>query len=87
MLRDWTKKRNPNNGAHWVIARSRVFAVTIDSKKRKALRLFTEADTPIRRHIKIISISNPYDPEWQEYFDTRKNRGNETSTGDCCRVT
>jgi RNA-directed DNA polymerase len=33
--------------------------------------LFKTARTPIRRHIKIRGVANPYDPEWETYFERR----------------
>ena len=47
-----------------------VFAATND-KGKKEVRLLSEADTPIRRHIKIKADANPLDPKWYQYFRTR----------------
>lgn len=35
------------------------------------MRLVRASDTPIRRHRKIKGEANPYDPEWEEYFEER----------------
>ena len=48
--------------------------------KRKMVRkkLIIEADTPIRRHVKIKASANPHDPVWKEYFATRKKQMKES---------
>lgn len=35
------------------------------------VRLFCAADVAIKRHIKIKGEANPYDPEWEPYFEMR----------------
>ena len=35
------------------------------------VRLFSAADVKIKRHIKIKGEANPYDPEWEPYFERR----------------
>ena len=37
-------------------------------------KLIIEADTPIRRHVKIRASANPHDPVWREYFAARKKQ-------------
>jgi RNA-directed DNA polymerase len=53
-----------------------VFACESDAEHRqdgrKWLRLRNLQDTKIRRHIKVISAANPYDPEWDSYFESRR---------------
>jgi len=39
------------------------------------LRLAQAADVAIRRHIKIRSDANPYDPKWSSYFEARARPG------------
>jgi RNA-directed DNA polymerase len=39
--------------------------------KPMRVRLFGAADVPIKRHIKIKGEANPYDPEWEPYFEYR----------------
>jgi RNA-directed DNA polymerase len=48
-------------------------------------RLFIEASIPIRRHVKIRTKANPYDPAWGEYFTARKKQMRK-STPLSCRV-
>ena len=35
------------------------------------LDLVMASSTPIKRHIKIKAAANPYDPEWESYFEQR----------------
>lgn len=79
MLWRWATRRHPNKGARWIKKRyftSRgtrdwIFAATGDGGKQSTLILRKEADTPIKRHIKIRSAANPHDPAWGEYFEAR----------------
>ena len=81
MLWRWATRRHPNKGARWVkeryfkIRNSRnwVFAAK-EAGKDEEIRLVYEADTPIRRHVKIKSGANPHDPVWTEYFTARKKQ-------------
>jgi RNA-directed DNA polymerase len=77
----WAKRHHPNKGRHWIRTRyfgSRnfrnwVFHGTVDGSggKPKEIELFSLARVPITRHVKIRSESNPYDPEWETYFEER----------------
>ena len=78
MLWQWARRRHPHKGAFWVMKkyfktqgnRKWVFAAD-NEEKGKVIRLLSEADTPIRRHIKIKADANPHDPKWHKYFQTR----------------
>ena len=35
----------------------------------KLVKLVNASDTPIRRHIKIKAEANPFNPDWEEYFE------------------
>lgn len=67
----WARRRHPNKGARWV--RRRYFRT---SGKRQwvftdgASTLMWLASFTKRRHIKIRSDANPYDPADEGYFDT-----------------
>lgn len=67
----WAKRRHPNKGARWI--RRRYFRT---SGKRQwvftdgASTLMWLASFTKRRHIKIRSDANPYDPADEGYFDT-----------------
>ena len=72
----WANRRHPNKGKRWVKrkyfkainGRDWVFYGSLDGKE---LRLFCATSVPIRRHIKIKGQANPYDPEWEIYFEER----------------
>jgi RNA-directed DNA polymerase len=81
MLWQWAVRRHPEKGARWVKekyfktqgSRNWVFSATEKQKdgSRVELALLKEADTPIRRHIKIKAGANPHDPKWEPYFEAR----------------
>ncbi len=74
----WCKRRHNNKGKWWIStkyfhdigARHWVFAV----KKQEGdlIQLVRAADTKIIRHTKIRRGANPYDSEWQAYFEERE---------------
>lgn len=82
-LWQWAKRRHPNKGRQWVRehyfqiddARTWVFAVDTGEKlsngKPKLISLRDICDTKIRRHIKIKADANPFDPQWESYFEAR----------------
>jgi RNA-directed DNA polymerase len=79
----WAKRRHPNKGARWV--KRRYFHA---SKTKQWV--FTDGSTTLvklasfkkRRHIKIRSDANPYDPAQEAYFDEiLKRRMTETLAG------
>lgn len=78
----WAKRRHPNKGLHWIKEkyfkqeghRFWVFA-TKTSEQEEWLRLTLATDIPIRRHIKIKSTLNPFDPSWHDYLIERKTHG------------
>jgi len=80
MLWRWSTRRHPNKGARWVKckyfktrgSRNWLFAAEDEKQGRKEIRLLSESDTPIRRHIKIKAEANPYDQKWEKYFDARR---------------
>jgi RNA-directed DNA polymerase len=72
----WANRQHPNKGKRWVKkkyfktlgSRNWVFYGDLDGKE---LHLFCATAVPIRRHIKIKGQANPYDPEWEIYFEKR----------------
>jgi len=82
-LWQWAKRRHPNKGKRWtkqryfhsIGSRNWVFAAATEkvgfNGKPSLLMLRKAADTPIRRHIQVKSEANPYDPEWEMYFEGR----------------
>jgi RNA-directed DNA polymerase len=77
----WAKRRHPNKPPGWI--RQKYFTRVADNRwgfygptitshgKTQVYRLMRLAYTPIKRHIKVKAEANPYDPEWERYFDTR----------------
>ena len=72
----WAKRRHPNKGTQWVKDRyfhrigSRHWVFSSDGTPKHCL--YTTASTPIRRHVKMKGQSNPFHPEWDDYFAARK---------------
>jgi RNA-directed DNA polymerase len=77
----WARRRHPNKPRRWV--KDNYFH-RIDQRdwvccgqaigrqgKLYRVRLFSAADVPIKRHIKIKGEANPYDPAWERYFEHR----------------
>lgn len=66
----WAKRRHPNKGKRWVKQRyfrregARDWVFATDEQ-----RLLRYSDFPFREHFKIKSEANPYDREWEAYFD------------------
>ena len=81
ILWQWAKRRHPNKNSGWVrkkYFRSHkgrnwvFFAKVTDSKgKQQEIRLYSASQMPIKRHIKVKSQANPYDPAWEMYFEKR----------------
>jgi RNA-directed DNA polymerase len=81
-LWQWAKRRHPTKGRRWV--KDKYFPpmknqhwvfqgeILIGKRKEKRhVRLFQAMSVPIQRHIKIRSDANPYDPDWELYFEQR----------------
>lgn len=76
----WAKRRHPNKpkewirhkyftsvqGNHWVF-----YGTTTHRGKPQEHRLIRMTYTPIKRHVKVKSKANPYDPAWESYFEAR----------------
>lgn len=85
VLWQWAKRRHPNKGRHWI--RDKYFAylpspyggnnwtffgdVEHPDGTTRRVALDTASRVRIRRHIKIRSGVNPYDPRWQDYLAQR----------------
>ena len=76
ILWKWAKRRHPNKGAQWV--KNRYFHRTgsrdwwFSTEGTKKLCLYLTVSTPIRRHVKIQGLANPFHPEWDADFAQRK---------------
>jgi RNA-directed DNA polymerase len=73
----WAKRRHPRKTAHWV--REKYFKTVggnhwvftgVDDKGNQ-LHLFKASYVPVTRHVKIKGKANPFDPEWENYFEQR----------------
>lgn len=77
----WAKRRHPNKGNRWIKDkyfltvgnRNWVFSGKLVDKKGLAhtIQLLNEASVPIVRHTRIHGKANPYDPQWETYFERR----------------
>jgi RNA-directed DNA polymerase len=77
----WARRRQPNKSAGWVRRRyfqpvdgqAWVFRGEIlnDEGQPRPVRLFQASRVPIRRHTKVKGAANPFDPEWEAYFEAR----------------
>lgn len=77
----WAKRRHPHKSARWVRAkyfrtqgdRHWVFSGAIEGREgeMRDVWLYDVALTPVCRHVKIRAEANPYDPEWEQYFEHR----------------
>jgi RNA-directed DNA polymerase len=81
MLWRWARRRHPKKSTGWVKKRyfhrlgreDWVFGVQVATRngKTKWVTLLKARNTPIRRHIKIRGEANPFDPAWEQYFESR----------------
>ena len=81
MLWRWALRRHPKKGGPWIRrkyfspngSRGWGFNATFlaSDGKPKRMTLVKASDSAIRRHIKIKMDANPYDPNWEPYFEDR----------------
>ena len=83
LLWQWAKRRHPNKGSRWIRAHyfktvgnyTWMFATdtgeTWPSGKPKYIVLRRAGEAHIRRYTKIRAAANPFDPEWDNYFEQR----------------
>jgi RNA-directed DNA polymerase len=77
----WAKRRHPNKPIKWI--RKKYFQsiggqnwifhgeILGQGGAVQPIRLFKAKSVRIERHIKIQNEANPYDPEWETYFEKR----------------
>ena len=79
----WAKRRHPRKSISWIKNKYFIRAgrkdwifshQKSDKKENRILSLRLASDTLIKRHVKIRSDANPYDPEFQDYFQKRKRK-------------
>jgi len=84
MVWKWARKKHHRRSASWVKGR---YFTTVGNQHwvfsgevrngdgtRREVHLYQAAKTPIVRHRKIKGAANPYDPEWELYFEERLRR-------------
>jgi RNA-directed DNA polymerase len=72
----WAKRRHPKKNRRWI---RRKYFKTVGNQhwvfsgeyQGKEWQLLKAASLPIRRHIKVKGDANPYDPDWEIYFEKR----------------
>ena len=79
----WSKRRHPNKGSNWVknkyfkLIRGDAWRFACVPNKTKpgeesiTYKLVDPTKLPIKRHVKILSEANPYDKQWDSYFEKR----------------
>ena len=80
MLWQWAKRRHPNKGAKWI--KKKYFMTTgmrnwvfgCKDQDGKMVILVKASDTAIVRHTKIKGDANPFDSNWNTYFEDRIGR-------------
>ncbi len=80
MLWRWAKRRHPRKGAKWIKKKyfmtigPRNWVFGAKDKDGKVVTLVKASDTAIVRHVKIKGDANPFDPQWEAYFEDRIGR-------------
>lgn len=85
----WAKRRHPSKSAGWLRKRyfrpvggqAWIFRGEVPGKngKLRPVHLYQLSSMPITRHSKVKGAANPFDPQWEPYFEARldvKMRGN-----------
>lgn len=83
-LLHWTRRRHPTKSADWIKAkyfktignRHWVFTGEVEGRegKPKTVHLLPIAYIPIQRHLKVRGAANPFDPQWETYFEERTKK-------------
>ena len=74
----WCRRRHTKKGKWWISTRyfhsvgTRNWTFAVKSQKGGLTQLNRAADVKIIRHTKIRQGANPYDSEWQTYFEERE---------------
>jgi RNA-directed DNA polymerase len=81
-LWQWARRRHPKKSTEWLkekyFERHRghdwsFFGETCDDEGQPSrVRLYRASSTPIKRHLKVQSDANPYDPAYETYFEQRE---------------
>jgi len=82
-LKRWVFRRHSRKSKGWVLekyfksedSRKWIFKDTLEINGDKQIFVLKKmADIPIVRHIKIKSDANPFDPQWDTYFERRSRK-------------
>jgi RNA-directed DNA polymerase len=78
----WARRRHPKKNQHWIKkkyfeqrgTRNWIFAGETRDDEGQPFKvwLLSASATPIRRHVKVRSDANPYDPAYETYFEKRE---------------
>lgn len=78
----WARRRHKQKPARWIhnqyfdekVSRQTIFHTRVvnEDGAKVVIRLFAMASIPIRRHVKVKNLANPYDPTWEMYFEQRQ---------------
>ncbi len=80
MVWRWARRRHPNKNLRWIKDKYfglyggdhwRLFGQVERGGAVKTLYLYKASSVPIERHVKIQMHANPYDPQWELYFEKR----------------
>ena len=79
----WARRRHPHKGKRWLARRYWITSLkrwafatqVLNAKgKRQWVKLIDISAIPIRRHIKVRAEANPFDSQWELYFEQREER-------------
>jgi len=79
----WTKRRHPNKSKTWIVKKYFQVGGTLNWKfhgqlkiegRKPHLQIAQMVTIPIRRHLKIQGGANPYDTNYDDYFQRRHSR-------------
>jgi RNA-directed DNA polymerase len=84
MLRRWTRRRHPKQSYAWLrktyFTHPHKHGWRFCGHGRRTegeiyiIELLHAREVPIRRHIQVKNAANPYAPEWESYYELRKQR-------------
>jgi RNA-directed DNA polymerase len=75
----WAKRRHPNKSSNWI---KKKYFKRIEHRDwnffgtdKKGIQWLRHCgDLPIKRHVKLIASANPFDPDFEMYFEARRHR-------------
>lgn len=84
----WANRRHPAKTKRWIKAeyyrslKSRNWVFFAETNQ-KVITLFSAQSTKLVRHLKIRNAANPFDANWNKYFQKRKRNGQDLR---CCII-